>query len=1800
MLGLETGENLYLNEDKWEAIYVPQSISMVPFGLGLDPEKENTLTTCIDVDSKFVGEDQDNALFDEKGNDTDFYKGVQESLGGTACGPSSSRKMYFAPYNTPLIGVVDPTDDTYSTINATAQTGGGTTQHLSSYSSTCGHAIGVCQYFSGVVCEGTALIFTPYYGNEVGKFETTTGAFKVVSTVAQGVRGYKKYLGNGVRIGSHVYFVPFNEEHVGVFNFLTDEFSKHARVVGSAGSPGSPRSGGHFWFGVAAGTKLVMAPRNEDNCHGIFETGPGATKARVYELALHNVSPDEQTLRCRTREPLLFDTWQRVTATWDGHTSNIYIDGSLKAGCHAGADRAYKPRIPALSRSSTEITTNTLDSNVPRIFVGMHGGVGGSSANHSFFHGTLKSLMVSSGVREPNMPRRKEVEVGGGQPMLTREAWEYHEMDVTIPTSKPLSAVHWTVNRDQSATRGHLWITKARLTRTEDNTEMIGAEDMFAFGGQPVSTRTAGPAFEVRPLADDLLLPARAALCGGGASVVAETAASGNAYVNLNSSIGENAFAEWAVMVTTPGVYAIRVIHILDGETRLVKLAVNATTLTTTLSLGTSSNGGDITPLAKSRVVRALLNRGRNLVRVTAFGQFAGHRGCRLHALHVEPVRDVPSDGHVVPGTTVRVHVAGRWSARSRCPPRYTAVGPQRVRLLSEGGLVQGWDCDDEGCRVRCDDAIGCEIVSQCMRDAKPIAGSSTFGQGWSHVTTQTQGEAHGMTEGQLAQLRNAETVAVAWSNHRTPETTTSPAVDTHTAVGESLVPTSGLQAWFKSSTITSDDEGNATWPWDSSVNSYVAEPLQSYARPLLGPAITLTIPSTNFGAQAKGVSVTQAISGAAGTLEIALTAGGGLVTTVDALLASADADLKAAIDAGTDVAVAAGDITTDGAGTGLTLKYTSADGSTTNSITVTTAGSGYMIGNKITIAKEGMPGRATDAVFTLVADDITFATSVVVFPTNAIAFNTANAVTVGGFLASTPVPTVVKVGISTRKSVTYTKESGHGAGKPIAAWAGSTSDSVTFGSVIQREYTICSISRYTSASGNHQKRVLQGGEHDLFHGHYNGQVGVARHGPGSDDWATDSTSTIRSQSALTDWVVMCSTNAAAHRAWVNGNQVGLRENSPGKQCHPMPGDGIGGDEVKVGTGFTTFAACEAMVRKTVKGANGVTWQAVGGDGGCYAEIRMDGINVMEGDIRIAVSDYVTCEFGLHDGLSALRNTTTKTVKGSAVVTTLDALVGSSANLVEVITAGTDVAVAAGLISTTGSGTGLALKYTSSAAAITSITVTAGGSGYQIGDTVTIAKAATPTRTTDVTFTLVGDDVLPPSSTLNINTNAIVIEDSAWAVAEVIVWDRPLTNIEMRSVSQYLMSLLGGTIEDVSIEDYDFIALFSPSGIKNATSARDVNSEKSTCAADYTRVAVTCVKGDCGLPAEMYLGTDDFVGCQGLAYGLVSPANARPLPVASAIRGQDPTCVARYWEYDAISKSCVQVCTHANQARDYGTGRCKCGAATPNKECPQDMPCSGGQCIEASDNCDDLQDYSNALYFWRHAGGNGTLHSNRVAATRYQWTCRPQIVLKYVDVTVTNVVDGKSVSVTSKEKVPAGTYWLPECNGVHARDASFLDSRSSPTFVEAGFILEEPPVFETEALCNAAITTGWVAENPKYVCPDDAGDCNSRHADANGQVSLPTTMSLWTYDDGGDFARVNVGASSSNTKSVAVPQQFSMCEPVVAGSEDASFEFVFHGRSIDVARIDTSTGGWTQTLVLNCRTSCTDGGPRCGRSVCPA
>lgn len=81
MLGLEAGENLYYNDAKWSGLSLPQSVGMAPFALGLDPDKENTLTACVDTDSALVGEDKELALFEEDGKESELLANVQNSLG---------------------------------------------------------------------------------------------------------------------------------------------------------------------------------------------------------------------------------------------------------------------------------------------------------------------------------------------------------------------------------------------------------------------------------------------------------------------------------------------------------------------------------------------------------------------------------------------------------------------------------------------------------------------------------------------------------------------------------------------------------------------------------------------------------------------------------------------------------------------------------------------------------------------------------------------------------------------------------------------------------------------------------------------------------------------------------------------------------------------------------------------------------------------------------------------------------------------------------------------------------------------------------------------------------------------------------------------------------------------------------------------------------------------------------------------------------------------------------------------------------------------------------------------------------------------------------------------------------------------------------------------------------------------------------------------------------------------------------------------------------------------------------------
>jgi hypothetical protein len=80
VLGMKEGQNLIYSNEKWQGVYMPSSIQRVPFAIAPDPVKEKTLTGCIDVDSPLVSETEGEALFDEKGEESEYLKNVQKFL----------------------------------------------------------------------------------------------------------------------------------------------------------------------------------------------------------------------------------------------------------------------------------------------------------------------------------------------------------------------------------------------------------------------------------------------------------------------------------------------------------------------------------------------------------------------------------------------------------------------------------------------------------------------------------------------------------------------------------------------------------------------------------------------------------------------------------------------------------------------------------------------------------------------------------------------------------------------------------------------------------------------------------------------------------------------------------------------------------------------------------------------------------------------------------------------------------------------------------------------------------------------------------------------------------------------------------------------------------------------------------------------------------------------------------------------------------------------------------------------------------------------------------------------------------------------------------------------------------------------------------------------------------------------------------------------------------------------------------------------------------------------------------------
>lgn len=80
MMGIKPNINLYCQTPIWSAEVVPTSFFNYPFSLAKQNEEDDDCYVCIDTDSSLVNEEQGQALFDDKGEQTDYLKARTEHL----------------------------------------------------------------------------------------------------------------------------------------------------------------------------------------------------------------------------------------------------------------------------------------------------------------------------------------------------------------------------------------------------------------------------------------------------------------------------------------------------------------------------------------------------------------------------------------------------------------------------------------------------------------------------------------------------------------------------------------------------------------------------------------------------------------------------------------------------------------------------------------------------------------------------------------------------------------------------------------------------------------------------------------------------------------------------------------------------------------------------------------------------------------------------------------------------------------------------------------------------------------------------------------------------------------------------------------------------------------------------------------------------------------------------------------------------------------------------------------------------------------------------------------------------------------------------------------------------------------------------------------------------------------------------------------------------------------------------------------------------------------------------------------
>jgi len=80
MMGIKPNINVYCQTPNWPAEVIPSSFFNYPLSIVRQKEDDDNCFVCIDSDSAMVSKDQGQALFDEKGEQTDYLKARTEHL----------------------------------------------------------------------------------------------------------------------------------------------------------------------------------------------------------------------------------------------------------------------------------------------------------------------------------------------------------------------------------------------------------------------------------------------------------------------------------------------------------------------------------------------------------------------------------------------------------------------------------------------------------------------------------------------------------------------------------------------------------------------------------------------------------------------------------------------------------------------------------------------------------------------------------------------------------------------------------------------------------------------------------------------------------------------------------------------------------------------------------------------------------------------------------------------------------------------------------------------------------------------------------------------------------------------------------------------------------------------------------------------------------------------------------------------------------------------------------------------------------------------------------------------------------------------------------------------------------------------------------------------------------------------------------------------------------------------------------------------------------------------------------------